>query len=86
MTGTYRSSRYARFDNRVLLDDKFVANAQIGVSGDNYTALIYVNNIFDDLTPDFSRYWGNFNPSSPNGEYITAPAPRSAGFRLIIDF
>ena len=86
LTGTYRSSRYARFDNRVLLDDKFVANAQIGVSGDNYTALIYVNNIFDDLTPDFSRYWGNFNPSSPNGEYITAPAPRSAGFRLIIDF
>lgn len=86
LTGTYRSSRYARFDNRVLLDDKVVADAQVGISGDSYTALIFVNNIFDDRTPDFSRYYGDFNPSNPNGEYITAPAKRTVGMRVIMDF
>lgn len=86
LTGSYRSSRYARFDNRVLLDNKTVADGQIGITGDNYTALIFVQNIFDNRTPDFSRYYGDFNPSNPNGEYIAAPAKRTFGVRLIMDF
>ena len=86
LSGRYRSSRYARFDNRVLLDGKFVADAQVGLKGDDWTALLFVENIFNDLTPDFSRYWGNFNPSQPNGEFIGAPAKRSFGLRLNRDF
>lgn len=86
LTGIYRSSRFANFDNRVLLDSKFVANAQLGISNDMFTALLFVNNIFNDLTPDYSRYYPNFNPSDPNGEYITAPAKRTAGVRVIFDF
>ncbi len=86
LSGRYRSSRYARFDNRVLLDNKFVADAQIGLKGDDWTALVFVDNIFNDLTPDFARYWGNFNPSQPNGEFIAAPAKRSFGLRLSKDF
>lgn len=86
VSGTYRSPRYARFDNRVLLDDKIVVDAQIGIKNDNFTALLFVNNLFENMTPDFSRYYGNFNPSDPNGEYITAPAKRNFGVRLIKDF
>lgn len=86
VSGRYRSSRYARFDNRVLLGNKIVADAQIGLKGDDWTALLFVDNIFNDLTPDFSRYWGNFNPSQPNGEYIGAPAKRSFGLRVSKDF
>ncbi|MGN6691939.1 MAG: TonB-dependent receptor [Sphingopyxis sp.] len=86
LSGRYRSSRYARFDNRVLLDNKFVADAQVGLKGDDWTALIFVDNIFNDLTPDFARYWGNFNPSQPNGEFIAAPAKRSFGLRVSKDF
>lgn len=85
-TGNYRSSRYSRFDNRVKLDEKFTADAQLGVKGGSWTALVFVTNIFNDLTPDFSRFWGSFNPSGSNGEYITAPAPRTGGVRFIKDF
>ncbi|MBH0114257.1 TonB-dependent receptor [Novosphingobium sp. YJ-S2-02] len=85
-TGNYRSSRYARFDNRVKLDQKFTADAQMGLKGGSWTALVFVSNIFNDLTPDFSRFWGSFNPSTTNGEYITAPAPRTGGIRFIKDF
>ncbi|MCW1383805.1 TonB-dependent receptor [Novosphingobium sp. KCTC 2891] len=86
MTGKYRSARYARFDNRVLLNHKFTADAQIGVKGDSWTALVFVSNIFNDMTPDFSRYYGNFNPSRTNGEYIGAPAKRTGGVRFIKNF
>ncbi|MBT0670198.1 TonB-dependent receptor [Novosphingobium profundi] len=85
-TGNYRSSRYSRFDNRVKLDQKFTADAQIGLKGGSWTALAFVNNIFNDLTPDFSRFWGSFNPSGSNGEYITAPAKRTGGVRFIKNF
>ncbi|WP_374408093.1 TonB-dependent receptor [Pelagerythrobacter sp.] len=86
LTGSYRSKRFARFDNRVLLDDKITLDAQIGVKTDSFTGLLFVNNLLNDLTPDFSRYYGNFNPSRPNGEYITAPAQRQIGIRLIKNF
>lgn len=86
LTGTYRSKRFARFDNRVLLDDKTVLDVQIGVKTGSFTGLLFVNNLLNDLTPDFSRYYGDFNPSRPNGEYITAPAQRQIGIRLIKDF
>lgn len=82
LSGRYRSSRFARFDNRVLIDSKAVADAQIGVKGDSWSALLFVDNIFNDLTPEFSRYYGNFNPSRPNGEFVAAPAKRAFGIRI----
>lgn len=82
VSGRYRSSRYARFDNRVMLASKTVADAQFGFKGDDWTALMFVDNIFNELTPDFARYYGNFNPSRPNGEFIAAPAKRSFGLRF----
>jgi outer membrane receptor protein involved in Fe transport len=86
LSGRYRSSRYARFDNRVLLAGKTVADAQLGVKGDSWTALLYVDNLFNDKTPDFSRYYGNFNPSIPNGEFVSAPAKREVGIRVSKNF
>ncbi|MBM0168457.1 TonB-dependent receptor [Altererythrobacter sp. C41] len=86
LSARYRSSRYARFDNRVLLAGKTVADAQIGLKGDDWTALIFVDNIFNELTPDFARYYGNFGPSRPNGEFIAAPAKRSFGLRVSKEF
>ena len=86
LSGRYRSSRYARFDNRVMLAGKTVADAQVGFKGDDWTALFFVDNIFNELTPDFARYYGNFNPSRPNGEFIAAPAKRSFGLRFSKDF
>ncbi len=86
LTGRYRSSRYARFDNRVLIGDKTVADLQVGVKNDSWTALFFVDNLFNNLTPDFTRYYGNFNPSIPNGEFIAAPAKRAIGLRLNVNF
>ena len=86
LSGRYRSSRYARFDNRVLIGSKAVADAQVGLKGDSWTALVYVENLFNDKTPEFTRYYGNFNPSIPNGEFIAAPAKRAVGIRINKDF
>jgi iron complex outermembrane receptor protein len=86
LSGRYRSSRFARFDNRVLIGSKAVADAQIGVKGDSWTALLFVDNLFNDKTPEFTRYYGNFNPSIPNGEFIAAPAKRALGIRVSKDF
>jgi iron complex outermembrane recepter protein len=86
LSGRYRSSRFARFDNRVLIGSKAVADAQLGVKGDSWTALLFVDNIFNDRTPEFTRYYGNFNPSIPNGEFIAAPAKRAIGLRVSKDF
>jgi iron complex outermembrane receptor protein len=86
LSGRYRSSRYARFDNRVKIDDKTVVDARIGMKYEGWTALFYVDNVFDDRTPDFTRYYGNFSPSRPNGEYIVAPAKRAFGLRVSKEF
>lgn len=82
----YRSSRYARFDNRVLIAGKAVVDAQVGVKRDNWTAMLFADNIFKNETPDFTRYYGNFNPSTPNGEYIVAPPLRDVGVRVTAEF
>lgn len=86
VSGRYRSSRFARFDNRVQLAGKTVADVQVGLKGDNWTGLIFVDNIFNEMTPDFARYYGNHNPSRSNGEFITAPAKRSFGVRVNKNF
>ncbi|MEX1148169.1 MAG: TonB-dependent receptor, partial [Sphingomonadales bacterium] len=48
VSGRYRSSRYARFDNRVLLGDKAVFDARVGLSGETWTALVFVDNVLND--------------------------------------
>lgn len=82
LSARYRSARFARFDNRVKLAGKTVADVQFGLKGDDWSGLIFVDNIFNEMTPDFARYYGNHNPGRPNGEFITAPAKRSFGVRL----
>ena len=86
LSARYRSSRYARFDNRVLIGAKTVADLQFGVKGDSWTALFFIDNLFNDLTPEFTRYYGNFNPSHPNGEFIAAPQKRALGIRVNKNF
>lgn len=86
LDGRYRTSRFSRFDNRVLIGGKAVADAQIGVKSPDWSVLFFVDNIFNDLTPEFTRYYGNFNPSDRNGEYISAPAKRAVGLRFSKDF
>ncbi|QYE33948.1 TonB-dependent receptor [Polymorphobacter sp. PAMC 29334] len=84
--GRYRTSRFARFDNRVLIADKAVFDVQFGVRGKDWSLLAFVDNIMNDLTPEFTRYYGNFNPSTRNGEYISAPAKRAFGARASKSF
>ena len=86
LSARYRSSRFARFDNRVLIGAKTVADVQFGLKGKSWTALVFVDNVFNDKTPEFTRYYGNFNPSIPNGEFIAAPAKRAVGVRLSKNF
>lgn len=86
LSGRYRSSRFSRFDNRVEIDSKTVMDARVGMKLTDWTATVFVDNVFDDLTPDFTRYYGNFSPSRPNGEYIAAPAGRAFGLRVSKEF
>ncbi len=86
LSGRYRSSRFSRFDNRVEIDSKTVMDARVGAKLTDWTATVFVDNVFDDRTPDFTRYYGNFSPSQPNGEYIAAPAGRAFGLRVSKEF
>ena len=86
VSGRYRSGKYVRFDNRVRLDAKAVFDTQFGLKGDGWSASVFVDNIFNDTTPDFSRYYGNWNPNRTNGEYIVAPPKRAFGVRASKEF
>jgi len=49
--GTYRDKRYISDSNIAQLDSYFELDAQVGVGGDNWEAVIYVENMLDDDTP-----------------------------------
>jgi outer membrane receptor protein involved in Fe transport len=86
LDGRYRTAKYVRFDNRVRLAPKAVFDLQTGLQGEGWSASIFVENLFNDKTPDFTRYYGNWNPNRTNGEYIVAPAKRAIGLRASKEF
>jgi iron complex outermembrane receptor protein len=42
--------RFAEDDNTILLDSYALSNLRIGLESDNWTAILYVDNLFDDDT------------------------------------
>lgn len=86
LSGRYRSKRFARFSNLQALDAKTVVDLQLGLRADKWSATLFANNLFDDLTPDFVRYAVNINPLNPNTDYVSAPPKRTYGLRVSYEF
>jgi outer membrane receptor protein involved in Fe transport len=84
--GRYASAKWARFDNRVLIKGKATFNLRAGVEAENWDVTLFVDNLFNNLTPDYTRYFPQINPFSQNGEYIGAPDKRRWGVRTSFRF
>jgi outer membrane receptor protein involved in Fe transport len=46
----YQDERYLEDDNTVKLPSYWLANLRLGLEGRNWTALVYADNLFDDMT------------------------------------
>lgn len=84
--GRYASSKWARFDNRVLIKSKATFSVRLGVESENWDVTVFGDNIFSNTVPDYTRYFPRINPFSQNGEYIGAPDKSRWGVRTSLKF
>ena len=60
----YQSERNGRIEGGVEFEVKSVSNVQLGLVGDKIEVIGYVDNVFDDLTPEngvaFVDFFQNF--------------------------
>jgi outer membrane receptor protein involved in Fe transport len=84
--GRYTSAKWARFDNRVLIKGKATFNVRVGFEGEMWDVTVFGDNIFNNLTPDYTRYFPQINPFSQNGEFIGAPDKSRWGVRGSVKF
>jgi iron complex outermembrane receptor protein len=86
VNGRYTSSKWARFDNRVLIKGKATFNLRLGIEADSWDITLFADNLFNNTVPDYTRYFPQINPFSQNGEYIAAPDKSRWGVRTSLRF
>lgn len=88
---TYQSKRFLEAENTVFLDEYFLVDARLGLLGDRWDLLMYIDNLFDDNTiksggtgPDFGSQVVELGFSAGLGvshSFGTLPDPRVFGIR-----
>jgi outer membrane receptor protein involved in Fe transport len=91
MNTSYQDKRFLDADNYAYLDEYWLTNMSLGLAGDNWEAMIYVNNVFDDdviktasSSPDFGQgviSLGFTAGLGVNNLSATLPDPRVWGIR-----
>ncbi len=87
---SYQSERFTSADNFTVLDDFWKVDARLGLSGDRWTLIGYVNNLFDDNTitsasgnPDVAAgYVDTIGTVPPFLPTAFLPQPRTYGLRF----
>ena len=96
--GSYQSERYTSADNFTELDEFWKVDARIGLMGDSWDLIAYVNNLFDDNTissnsgavdvaagyVNAANLSGNLAPPTLAAAFL--PQPRTYGLRLLYQF
>ncbi|MFQ5635472.1 MAG: TonB-dependent receptor [Gammaproteobacteria bacterium] len=61
-TATYQDDRFLDADNGIRFDDYWMVDTRVGLTGETFEFLVYINNLFDDDTiqtggsgPDFAK-------------------------------
>lgn len=94
--GSFQSERFAEDNNGIEFDAFWLVDARMGLQGENWDAILYVNNLLDDDTirtggsgPDFGEqvtytgFTAGFGISHFFGQF---PIPRTLGVRLAYRF
>lgn len=88
---TYMSDRFLNLGNDVWLPEVWRTNIRATLARDNWTAMLYVDNLFDDDTPtsalnsiDFGYMIGQGVPQ--DGIAVTLPDPRVVGLQVGLEF
>jgi outer membrane receptor protein involved in Fe transport len=95
-TATFQDERFIKSDNANFFDAYWIADTRVGLTGEKFEFLVYVNNLLDDDTiqtggdgPDFAQqvtqlgFVSGFGVSHAFG---LLPDPRTFGARLTIRF
>ena len=91
----FQGERFTTDNNEATLDDYWLIDARAGLINDRWSAVFYVDNVFDD---DTLRNWGNspdFGAASVDSglsglfqvmEIAALPQPRTIGIRLAVNY
>ena len=94
----YQSERYQSEFNVLEFQDYWLADVRIGLEGDNWDLIAYIDNVFDDdtvksgfVSPDFTKFGIDFAPppitvNLPNQGTYSLPDPRTYGIRASLRF
>jgi iron complex outermembrane recepter protein len=86
----YQSKRYVNDANTLALDSYWMANMRGGVQNDRWSAILYIDNLFDDDTikSGLDNIDTNYVASAgiPNGARALLPDKRAVGLRVGFNF
>ncbi|WP_101758969.1 TonB-dependent receptor [Oceanicoccus sp. KOV_DT_Chl] len=87
VNGSYQSKRFVDDGNNAYLPSHQLWNVQLGVNGDNWKAILYVDNVLDDDTirsglnnTDYGNFVGF--QELPKALSLVLPQPRTTGVRF----
>jgi outer membrane receptor protein involved in Fe transport len=96
LNATYQDERFVDADNFVKFDDFWLMDFRLGLSGEKWNVVAYVDNVFDDNTlksggsgPDFAKQNQELGFTAGLGvlQYFgLLPEPRTFGVRLSMNF
>jgi len=95
LSGRYQGERHADVANLVTLEDYWSLNAQLGLTGERWSVIAYVENLTDDDTVQYAQEFidqkAGFcfldcGATFPVAYYAYLPPPRVVGIRTKFDF
>ena len=94
VSGRFQGERWADVSNLVTLDDYWIFDAQIGLSGENWEVIGYVENLADDDTVQYGQEFIDQRAgicvacgfTFPVAYYAYLPQPRVFGIRTQLKF
>jgi outer membrane receptor protein involved in Fe transport len=86
LTTTYQSARYGNTYNSWQFGSYIQPNFTLGVETDTWSALFYMNNVFDDRTPRSAISYFDLHQDFRATALLYLPDPRTFGFRTSYKF
>ncbi|MEH6591355.1 MAG: TonB-dependent receptor [Halioglobus sp.] len=82
----YASERNQTLEGDAQFDEKSVSNMKLGFNTDNLEVIAYVDNVFDDRTPENGVAFVNFFQAFQDLTIVYPPAKRTFGVRMSYTF
>ena len=86
LTATYESARYGNSYNTWQFGSYIQPNFQLGVETDKWSALFYMNNVFNDATARSAISYLDLHHDFSSTALLYLPTPRTFGVRTSYKF